>query len=171
MSHTNLLARPSNELTVSTARRRSGQLESELAHIVRTASMPQLGGPHTRLEATYFWIRTTIGEDPVAARLEATQRRLAQGPSLEPLTGSIVYVCQDLAEEARWPELAACAAEIGIRSLLICRLQPSSGCDLTLTSCSPDVGAFGYSEAARALALAARAATVLTTVWGLEEPA
>ena len=169
LSHSDVLARPSHESTAgSTVHRRSGPLESELAQIVHAASMRQIGGVHTRLEATYFWVRTTIGEDPLAARLEAAQRRLGQGPSLEPLTGSIVYLCHDLAEEVRWTDLAASACEIGVRSLLICRLQPASGCDVTLTSCSPVVGAFGYAEAAGALALAARAATVLTGVWGLE---
>lgn len=168
MTQSNLLRRSQERSTAGgTVEHHSGQLSAELAHILGMATRPQVGGPHTRLEATYFWLRTTVGEDPLAARLHSTQHRLRQGPAVDILTGSILYLSHDLANEVRWSKLARAATEIGVRSLLICRLQPASGCDVTLTSCSPAVHAFGHAEAAEAWALASRAASVLASAWSL----
>ncbi|GGO90928.1 GAF and ANTAR domain-containing protein [Wenjunlia tyrosinilytica] len=60
--------------------------------------------------------------DPVLA-CDRVQAELGEGPCVEALWDAPVVRIDDMAREERWPNFARCAVELGVQSMLACRLS------------------------------------------------
>lgn len=78
--------------------------------------------------------QTMVATDEVARTVDALQREVGQGPSLEAAEAPTVEPADDLLSETRWPGFARrCAEETGTRSMLAVRLPLASGDVAALT--------------------------------------
>jgi len=107
-------------------------------------------------------IGTPAASDAVALRLDAVQFEVGQGPCLDAILEEQIFVCDDLAAEARWPLFAARAnAETGVVSLLGLRLFARGRTLGALNLLSSHRAAFGEESMAVGALFAALAAVAL----------
>jgi GAF domain-containing protein len=78
--------------------------------------------------------------DPAVREVDRLQHDLREGPCLDAIVKEPIVTLSDMAHESRWPAFAAAAGELGVRSMLACRLTTSDGtvASLNLHSCEPD---------------------------------
>jgi hypothetical protein len=106
--------------------------------------------------------------DPVAAGLDALQRRCGQGPGFDAMTDGLIAYAEDLSTDDRWPLFTGQAAGTGVRSILALPLTAAlTQGTLTLYARYPQ--AFGVIDRARGVLLAALAALALTSAQSHEE--
>jgi GAF domain-containing protein len=119
---------------------------------------------------TIFAVAAT---SPVAARIDAIQVEVGEGPCLQSLRDHEVFSTGDLATETRWPKFSRRAyEETGILSIMGFRLFADADTmgALDLYSSQPD--AFGPDTETLGLVLASQASVALSTARsreGLEE--
>ena len=82
---------------------------------------------------------TVACSDPVAAKVDAVQYELGNGPCLHAMRDGHVVRIEDTAAKARWPEFERRAASHGIRSCLALPRHslPTSGCSGRLNHSAP----------------------------------
>jgi GAF domain-containing protein len=70
-------------------------------------------------------IETPACSDPVVAQCDEAQYQFGEGPCVEAAWEDEAdhYVVDDLETDPRWPKFAARAVELGMRSMLACRLS------------------------------------------------
>ena len=61
-------------------------------------------------------LETLAPTDEVVVRLDQLQYDLQEGPCYDAATGEDILVCDDLADDPRWPTYGPRAAELGVRS-------------------------------------------------------
>ena len=61
-------------------------------------------------------LETLAPTDEVVVRLDQLQYDLQEGPCYDAATGEEILVCDDLADDPRWPTYGPRAAELGVRS-------------------------------------------------------
>src|SRR3954463_9905422 len=122
-----LLAVRDESATVQTLLERSLTLAPEIEHA--SVTVPD------RRQA-----RTLAATSEVAARCDALQYELREGPCIEALVDNEWYRSGDIAQDPRWPRWGPRAAREGVRSLLAVRLQvgEASMGALNLYSSQPD---------------------------------
>jgi hypothetical protein len=59
-----------------------------------------------------------VPTDPVVAELDKLQSELGDGPCLTALREHHTVLINDMSTDARWPQFAQRAAQLGVRSLL-----------------------------------------------------
>jgi hypothetical protein len=105
---------------------------------------------------------TRVLTNPVVAHIDALQRDLGEGPSLDAIGDPGTFYADDLTDDARWPGFGPQAAGAGIRSVLAMHLQAKDVLGtLNLYACYPR--AFGVIDRAKGLVLAALAGLAFTT--------
>jgi GAF domain-containing protein len=67
-------------------------------------------------------IETPASEGALAAACDALQQEIGEGPGITALLDADTLRIDDLATDDRWPAFAAAAVELGVRSMLSCRL-------------------------------------------------
>jgi GAF domain-containing protein len=105
---------------------------------------------------------TVACSDPVAAKVDAVQYELDDGPCLHAMREGHVVRIEDTSDKARWPEFERRAAAQGIRSCLALPLQSEGSRLGALNLYARDASAFGTSEARRAAHFAESASSALT---------
>jgi hypothetical protein len=117
--------------------------------------------------------RTPAHTDPVAVRLDEAQYQADDGPCLEATrTGGIgVARWDDLAVDPPWPEYAAAAVRLGVRSVVAVGLFPDSDPPRlgALNLYSRRSGALADADLDIAVVLAAHLATALVALHRVEE--
>ena len=105
---------------------------------------------------------TVACSDPVAAKVDAVQYELGNGPCLHAMRGGHVVRIEDTADKARWPEFERRAASHGIRSCLALPLRSQGRRIGALNLYARGASAFGAAEAQRAADFAENASGALT---------
>jgi GAF domain-containing protein len=105
---------------------------------------------------------TVACSDPVAAKVDAVQYELDDGPCLHAMREGHVVRIKDTSDKARWPEFERRAAAQGIRSCLALPLESEGSRVGALNLYARDASAFGPSEAQRAAHFAESASSALT---------
>jgi GAF domain-containing protein len=105
---------------------------------------------------------TVACSDPVAAKVDAVQYELDNGPCLHAMREGHVVRIEDTTEKARWPEFERRAASHGIRSCLALPLRSEGRRVGALNLYARHAAAFGTTEARRAADLAENASGALT---------
>ena len=105
---------------------------------------------------------TVACSDPVAAKVDAIQYELDNGPCLHAMRGGRVVRIEDTTEKARWPEFERRAASHGVRSCLALPLRSEHRRIGALNLYARNASAFGAAEAQRAAAFAENATGALT---------
>ena len=104
--------------------------------------------------------RHLAGSHPVAARADALQHELGEGPGIEVAEDGGWVRVGDVATDGRWSSWGPRALELGVRSLLAVEMADKVG---ALTLYSTVAGRFAEREVVdRALAYAAHAAVALS---------
>jgi GAF domain-containing protein len=67
-------------------------------------------------------IETPVSVGDLAAACDGLQQRFGEGPAISALVDSDSVRIDDITADDRWPKFAAAASELGLRSLLSCRL-------------------------------------------------
>jgi GAF domain-containing protein len=98
--------------------------------------------------------------DANARMVTEFQRSLREGPALDALRAGVVAHTDSLADDSRWPRLAAHQAELGISSVLAAPLIGPRGSFGALACYSPEPGAFDASAVALAASFASQAALI-----------
>ena len=81
--------------------------------------------------------------DELVILLDQAQSEEGEGPGLEAAQQDGVVVCiDDTTTEARWPKFSARAAELGVRSLIVCGLGRTDGPRVALNLHAQRPGAF-----------------------------
>lgn len=106
-------------------------------------------------------IETQAATDEVVAACDAAQYTFGEGPCVQAVWEGDTYRIDDMTSETRWPRFVARAAELGMRSMLACRLSSPKRTigALNLYARVPD--AFGDQSAELALIFAAHASIAL----------
>jgi hypothetical protein len=105
---------------------------------------------------------------PLAVGLEALQRDSGEGPCLDAAARDVSVHAEDLGSDARWPRFGPRAAAAGTRSLLALPLA-AGGTQGVLCLCARRPGAFGISDRARGLLLAALAGPAFASAHACED--
>ena len=105
---------------------------------------------------------TVACSDPVAAKVDAVQYELGNGPCLHAMRDGHVVRIEDTAAKARWPEFERRAASHGIRSCLALPLRSEGRRIGALNLYARGASAFGAAEAQRAADFADNASGALT---------
>ena len=105
---------------------------------------------------------TVACTDPVAAKVDAVQYELDNGPCLHAMRDGHVVHIENTADKARWPEFERQAASHGIRSCLALPLRSQGRPIGALNLYARDASAFGAAEAERAAQFAENASGALT---------
>lgn len=108
-------------------------------------------------------LRTVAATDEVAVSADAAQYDSGEGPCLLAVAGDRALRVDDLVGDTRWPRFAARAAELGVRSVLTCRLSGRDCARSTLNLYARAPGAFDGCGQAAAELYAAHAAIALGT--------
>lgn len=100
----------------------------------------------------------------VASLAEQLQYQLGCGPSVEALSGHALVATDDVARDARWPELADPLVDAGIHVLLSCCLPCEDDRHAALSLFASVPGAFDEATKAPVAALASYMATALLAI-------
>jgi hypothetical protein len=106
---------------------------------------------------------TPVYTGDLAARLDALQYDVGQGPCLDALLAETVRA-DDLAYESRWPRFAPTAVARGVRSVLAFRLSVRIGTVGVLSLYSPKPHAFTPAAERVGSSIAACAAIAMATI-------
>jgi GAF domain-containing protein len=107
-------------------------------------------------------IETAAGTSSDAAVADELQYALGEGPCLDAIWRTGIFVIENLADERRWPNWAPQAAALGIGSVLSVRIDmagPGPGAALNLYSTTAD--SFDHGDVAIASILARHASSAL----------
>lgn len=108
---------------------------------------------------------TVAATDDIAARIDALERRLRQGPCVDAITENIPQIDADLRTASQWPELARAVVETTpVRAVMGFRLAIDQHKVGALNLFSTTAGAFTTEAAAQAGVLAAFASVTATAV-------
>lgn len=107
-------------------------------------------------------LRTAAATDGVAAACDRLQVRLAEGPAFDASKDAGTIRVDDLRQDQRWPVFGPYAADLGIRSVLVCELPVSGRTRATLNLYSSQPTAFGPMAELVAPVFAARASIALS---------
>ncbi len=113
-------------------------------------------------------IETAAATDDVLHRLEAAQHEAGAGPDLELGQQEEWLVVVDTHDCPRWPEWAASASALGLRSLLAVRLRTRDTTVGTLNLYADTPGAFSDDDVAVAHIFARHAAVALASARNLQ---
>src|SRR5262249_31170599 len=105
---------------------------------------------------------TVACSDSVAAKVDAIQYELDNGPCLRAMRDGRVVRIEATADKARWPEFERRAASHGVRSCLALPLRSEHRRIGALNLYARDASAFGAAEARRAADFAKNATGALT---------
>ena len=98
---------------------------------------------------------------PIVRVLDDLQTALRQGPCVATMREQRVVRITDMSSEARWPDFAACAAQLGVASMLSLQLLVDNEVVGTLNLYSPDPDAFTGDDETLAGVFANQAAIAL----------
>lgn len=109
-------------------------------------------------------VETPVSIGELAAACDALQEKLGEGPCITALLEASIVRIDDLREDDRWPQFGAGAEEIGVRSMVACRLatQRDKLGALNLYAASP--GAFTPESEALAAGYAAHVGLALSAL-------
>lgn len=113
-------------------------------------------------------LETAAATDPVLHELEAAQREAGSGPDLEAPRAEDWLLVSDTLECPQWPDWAARASALGLRSLLAVRLRTRDTTVGTLNLYSDRPGAFTEDDVAVAHIFARHAAVALASARNLQ---
>jgi GAF domain-containing protein len=102
---------------------------------------------------------TAVFTDVTAPNIDVAQYESDSGPCLDAFRDGVVYRIEDTASERRWPEFAAAAHDVGVRSTLSTPLTVGDSTIGALNFYSRHAGSF--EDEALPLLFAAQAAVVL----------
>jgi transcriptional regulator with GAF, ATPase, and Fis domain len=125
----------------------------ELIEGVESADVLLVAGPDR--------LKSVAATSQIAVEIDDLQKRFGEGPCLDAAVGDSVVLCNDLREEARWPNFAEAAVAAGIHSMMSFQLytDKSRKGALNLFGRAPDV--FNPEKEAVAAMLATHAAIAL----------
>lgn len=98
---------------------------------------------------------------PIVRVLDDLQTALRQGPCVAPVREQRVVHISDMSTDARWPDFASCAAQLGVGSMLSLQLFVGDEVVGTLNLYSPDPYAFTGDDETLANVFANQAAIAL----------
>jgi transcriptional regulator with GAF, ATPase, and Fis domain len=106
-------------------------------------------------------LKSVAATSQIAVDIDDLQKRFGEGPCLDAAVGDSVVLCNDLRDEARWPNFAESAVAAGITSMMSLQLytDKSRRGALNLFGRAPDV--FNPEKEAVAAMLATHAAVAL----------
>jgi GAF domain-containing protein len=104
----------------------------------------------------------SVGE--LAAHCDKLQEQLGDGPCVTALLEADVIRVDDMQSEQRWPEFAAGALQVGVRSLLACRLATQRDKLGALNLYSTEPQAFTSESEAMAIGYAAHVSLALSAL-------
>ena len=107
-----------------------------------------------------FEPQAALGEPP--NELDVLQQRTGVGPCVEASRAQVPIVSDDLTNEPRWPEYAARATELGVRSMLCVPMRVDEQTLGSISLYSTTQGVFGERSRRVAELLAVHAAVVLS---------
>lgn len=110
-----------------------------------------------------------ITADDLPRRLHNLQAEARQGPCIDVIRESAVFVTGSLSDDTRWPAFAPRATETGVQSFLVLRLFAGDVTIGTLELYSGKVSAFDDRDIAVASVFAAHAAVALTSAQRKEQ--
>lgn len=113
-------------------------------------------------------LETAAATDPRVTELERVQTEHGSGPDIDVLVDQHTLVVHDTLAEPRWPQWAARAAELGVRSLLAVRLHTRDTTVGTLNLYGVEPEVFGEEDEAVAHIFARHAAVALASARNLE---
>jgi len=118
--------------------------------------------------------RTVATTDAAAVVFDDAQYRSGTGPCVEAMTAQRIVRVDDLLVDPRWEDLAAAAAEAGIRSSLSAPLVVGGATTGGLNYYGRESAAFSPEDEVFSARFSSRAATVVsnaTAYWSVEESA
>ncbi len=102
-------------------------------------------------------------------QIDLLQQETGEGPCLEAMDDDEEFlIITDMEREERWPRFARRAHQLGIRSMLSCRLLTEHGTRGALNLHAREAGAFNETAAETAAVFAVHASSVLTQVLLIE---
>jgi len=132
--------------------------------IIRLATPTVRGAEHAGLTVLRRdgTMDSAAASDDVVLELDRLQADLDGGPCLEAMRGQQVVRVDDMAAERRWPRFAADAHDLGISSMLSCRIATSEGTTAALNLHAADREVFDDATAQIAAIYAAHAAIAVS---------
>lgn len=132
--------------------------------IIRLATPTVPGAEHAGLTVMRRdgTVSSAAVSDDVVLELDRLQQDLDGGPCLEAMHGERVVRIDDMAAEQRWPRFAADARELGIGSMLSCRMATSEGTTAALNFHAADRAVFDDATAQIAAIYTAHAAIAVS---------
>ena len=113
-------------------------------------------------------VTTPVWSDPVALDIDSVQYETGEGPCLDAIAKETIVYAEDLAADDRWPSFGPRAVELGMRSLLSCRLAAAGTLGaLNLYAMLPK--AYGVTDRTKALIFATHAGVALGAAEALED--
>ena len=109
-------------------------------------------------------VETPASVGALAARCDKLQEQLGEGPCVTALLEADIIRVDDLVGDSRWPRFAAAAAELGVRSMLACRLATQRDKLGALNLYSTEPGAFTDESEAMAVGYAAHVSLALSAL-------
>ncbi len=100
--------------------------------------------------------------DPLVSKLDLLQIELSEGPCLEALDDDQTFVIDDTANESRWVNWCAGAADVGVRSVLSVRMATPAHLGSCLNIYSGTVQAFDEDAVLTAQIYATHAGNAIT---------
>jgi hypothetical protein len=162
-----------------------GELASSFASIARTLfSDPSVGGTLQTIVdfavltvdgcdmagislLTGSDVATPVFSDRLALTIDEVQYETAEGPCLDAISKHATVYAEDLADDVRWPSFGPRAVELGMRSLLSCRLS-ANGTLGALNLYAQLPRAYGATDRTKAVIFAAHAGVALGAAEVLE---
>ncbi len=109
-------------------------------------------------------VETPASFGQLAARCDKLQEQLGEGPCITALLESDIIRIDDVAGDARWPQFAARAVDLGVRSMLACRLSTQRDKLGALNMYSTRTNAFTPESEAMATGYAAHVSLALSAL-------
>jgi transcriptional regulator with GAF, ATPase, and Fis domain len=125
----------------------------ELIDGVESADVLLVAGPDR--------LKSVAATSQIAVDIDDLQKRFCEGPCLDAATGNPVVVCNDLRDEARWPNFAESAVAAGIHSMMSLQLYTNHSRRGALNLFGRAPGVFNPEKEAVAAMLATHAAIAL----------
>ena len=140
------LARMFSEL--ATELNGSGDIDSTLQRVVALAvdTIPACDYAGISWARTGLEIETPAATDDLVMVCDAAQYEYGEGPSVESVLDGTTFVIKDMRDEPRWPRFAERANELGMLSLMSCRLASPRGVMGALNLYSRSLNAFSDSD-------------------------
>jgi GAF domain-containing protein len=134
-----------------------------LSRIVAAAVTEVPGAGHAGITlVSHGEVSTPAASDDLAAEVDRLQRETGEGPCIDSARQHVTVRADDLRAEARWPEFARRAAELGVRSVLSFQLFVEAESFGALNVYAGAAGAFGPESESTGMLLASHAAIAMT---------